>query len=229
MKRCGRNWASRLRSAPRNCSTTVFDLVSQQSLHKFYFTRTREPFLVFSALVIWLFLGAYWPRLGEALRPIYAVSERRLASPLLAIPVLLLVLNGLCPYLGIKSRYSFSMFSGLQTEGELWNHYVIPRSVRVFSTMDRLVEIHQSNVHILAQVSEENSRLVYLHFRKIILRELKNDAGTKFNVTYSYEGKRVEVQDARNDPELSHSLPFLQRKLLNYRVVDDPDRTEWRR
>lgn len=39
----------------------------------------------------------------------------------------LLLFNGLCPYLGIKFRCSFSMLANLRVDHDRWNHFFMPR------------------------------------------------------------------------------------------------------
>lgn len=61
-----------------------------------------------------------------------------------AVPALgaaLLVVNALCPYLGLKTDTSFEMFSGLRTEPGAWNHLLLPQAVRVFGLQDHAVTV----------------------------------------------------------------------------------------
>lgn len=44
---------------------------------------------------------------------------------------LLLVVNGLSPYLGLKFRYSFAMVSNLRADDSRWNSLVVPRWLRL--------------------------------------------------------------------------------------------------
>ncbi|GLP83128.1 HTTM domain-containing protein [Mycobacterium antarcticum] len=84
----------------------------------------------------------------------------RLGQPVLALGILLLVVNGLSPYLGFKTESTFTMFSNLRTEGGYWNHLFIPASVRVFGYQDQLVRITGSNDPALEARTRDGSRLV---------------------------------------------------------------------
>jgi hypothetical protein len=41
------------------------------------------------------------------------------------------LLNGFSPYLGIKTRMSFAMFSNLRVDEDRWNHYLVPKRVNL--------------------------------------------------------------------------------------------------
>ncbi|MBJ7289586.1 HTTM domain-containing protein, partial [Williamsia sp.] len=68
-------------------------------------------------------------------------SGRRLWHPILVVAVALLLVNAACPYLGLRSESTFTMFSNLRTEQGAWNHVLIPETVRVFGSQDRLVTV----------------------------------------------------------------------------------------
>ena len=44
---------------------------------------------------------------------------------------LILIVNGMSPYLGVKYRFSVAMLSNLRVDQERWNSYVIPKWVRL--------------------------------------------------------------------------------------------------
>ena len=71
-----------------------------------------------------------------------------------------LVVNGLSPYLGLKTESTFTMFSNLRTEGGYWNHLVVPASVRVFGYQDQLMRITGSNDPTLQERTRDGTRLV---------------------------------------------------------------------
>lgn len=49
----------------------------------------------------------------------------------------LLLLNELSPYLGLKTKYSLTMWSNLRVDPGRWNSAVLPEAVRVFEHVDR--------------------------------------------------------------------------------------------
>ena len=64
-----------------------------------------------------------------------------LGHPILLLGTTVLVVNALCPYLGLKTDSSFEMFSNLRTEPGGWNHLLVPESVRVFGGQDGAVRV----------------------------------------------------------------------------------------
>ena len=59
-----------------------------------------------------------------------APSRRRYAGVLLLLPALV-VLNGLSPYLGLKTRTAWQMYSNLNLSAEYSNHFIIPLSLDI--------------------------------------------------------------------------------------------------
>jgi len=99
-------------------------------------------------------------RLGAPGPPRYPARTLRLRHPVLLAGALLLVVNALCPYLGLKTDSSFEMFSNLRTEPGAWNHLVVPETVRVFGYQDQLVRVVASNDPALVARSNGGTRLV---------------------------------------------------------------------
>ena len=62
--------------------------------------------------------------------PIEACPGRRYATVLLLLPALVL-LNGLSPYLGLKTRTAGQMYSNLNLDGAASNHFITPYSLDV--------------------------------------------------------------------------------------------------
>ena len=62
--------------------------------------------------------------------PIEACPTRRYAGVLLLVPALVL-LNGLSPYLGLKTRTAWQMYSNLNLAANSSNHYLIPYSLDI--------------------------------------------------------------------------------------------------
>ena len=71
-----------------------------------------------------------WPARPAPLAPIEARPGRRCAGVLLLVPALV-VLNGLSPYLGLKTRTAWQMYSNLNLDAATSNHYLIPYSLDI--------------------------------------------------------------------------------------------------
>jgi hypothetical protein len=130
----------------------------------------------------------------------------------------LLVLNGMSPYLGLKTETSFSMFSNLRTEGSQPNHLFVPNWLKLTALQDDLVEVSASDNRVLQDYTESNSLLPYFEFR----RECSRIPGD-FWVDYRRNGVRIHfarTNGVSSDPVLVKPQPWLLTKLLVFRPVD---------
>jgi hypothetical protein len=129
----------------------------------------------------------------------------------LLVPVLVF-LNGLSPYLGLKTENSFSMFSNLRTEGNVTNHYLVPASFQVFDYQKDVVEIISSTDSVLQEAAAENKVWVFFEFKNYVAKR------KPARVTYLRNGQRQEFvlrAAAPGDPLLTRDL--LLGKLLRFR------------
>ena len=85
--------------------------------------------------------------------------------PLWIFP-LLVVLNGACPYLDLKTTTAFSMFSNLRTEDGHNNHLFLPR-LPLFGYQDDLVAVLEANDPQLAGLARSGDLLPWFEFRRI--------------------------------------------------------------
>lgn len=142
----------------------------------------------------------------------------RLSHPVYALPVLLILLNGASPYLGLKTETSFAMFSNLRTEGRGTNHLLVTREARLTEHQDDLVTIERSSDAELERLSDHGYRLTWFEFRSYLSRKAQAGDGP-ISVGYVRRGERRFVADATADPELSQPDQWLARKLLYFRPV----------
>lgn len=132
--------------------------------------------------------------------------------------ILLAIINGLCPYLGLKTQGSFTMFSNLQTEAGEWNHLLMPEGVR-FSDQyqDRLVRVVASSDTVLNKKYVEPGLLATeFELRRRIM------AQPSLSLTIERDGQEVVIDRADRDASLGKPLDLLSRKLLVFRPVS-PD------
>jgi hypothetical protein len=134
----------------------------------------------------------------------------------LIIP-LLVFLNGISPYLGLKTESSFAMFSNLRTEGGVSNHLIVPASVQIFDYQKDLVEIKSSSDKVFRKYVRQNKMVVYPHFQRMVL--MRKPA----NVTYVYKGqeKTFEMASAAPNDPLLQQQPYWFRKLIRFRAVSE--------
>ncbi len=168
--------------------------------------------LIFVPMGAWLVSSLFrsMPSNVEASQPL------RLWGPAwMAILPLLAVVNGLCPYIGLKTQTSFAMFSNLRTEQGRFNHLFLPASMQVFQYQKEL--IHVTKAPTAFTPSAEGVDVVPLEFRRRFARLHKGD-----EVTFTRDGvpgTLVKGERAATDKDLTKPLGFLQAKLLRFRPI----------
>lgn len=137
-------------------------------------------------------------------------------APLWALPVVV-VLNGLSPYLGLKTETSWAMYSNLRTE-TLPNHFVVPVSAKIFGYQDDLVAIVETTLPALRDYAQDDVRITYFELRRIC-----RAATEDFTATYRRRGevRTLAVTDGvASDPDACRPHPWIVGKLLRFRPVD---------
>jgi hypothetical protein len=137
------------------------------------------------------------------------------ASPglLLVVPTLV-VLNGLSPYLELKTAYGWNMYSNLETVNGQTNHLLVPRTLGLSNVQRDLVRIRATNDPGLALYVTERYDLPF--------RQLRAYLSSRPGVHLVYErGGRPHVADpVANDPALVRPVPAWKQKLQPFRAVD---------
>ena len=132
------------------------------------------------------------------------------------LPVLLLV-NGMTPYLGFKTEASFAMFSNLRTEVRS-NHLFMPEWLKMAGYQEDLVRIHTSSDPQLARMATRGQQMTWFDFRTLTRRL----PGTT-SVTYTRGGTRHEVPSIGAVAALDDGPSAIPRRLLRFRVVEPLD------
>ena len=130
-----------------------------------------------------------------------------------AVVVAVFVVNGLSPYLGFKTENSFSMFANLRTEGSYWNHYIVPRGLRILSFQDDLVTVIASSDPWMQRMAETGEEKIFFEFRRAAAERPAE------SVTYRRGDRQFEVARIGDDPVLSGSVPAWQDRWLWFRPV----------
>jgi hypothetical protein len=157
----------------------------------------------------------------------------------------LVVLNVLCPYLGLKTENSFAMFSNVLTEGDIahWNSLILPQSMRVFHFEDHLVVV--KSVRLVDTVDpadapdaedvasaadsgnapglpelrpDDRFQLVEFEFRRNVAMACHHYK-QPIEIDYEIDGVPHHVADAHKVPELANGNGYLLEKLLYFRKV----------
>ncbi len=154
---------------------------------------------------------------GERPRVDAAASPLRLAPRWLAVVPAIVVLNGLTPYLELKTGYGWNMYSNLRTVDGDSNHFLITRSLPILDVQEDLVTILSSSDRHLQIYADLGWDLPYLQFRAYLSRHPGSD------VRYRRRGAVHDLAHASDDPALVADVPAWQEKLLAFRAVDQAD------
>ncbi len=142
-----------------------------------------------------------------------------------ALPVLL-VAWALCPYLGLRTTGTFTMFSNLMTEGATSNHLLLRSNpLKIWSYQEDTVRIlaldprhARSPRHVLP-----GFLLPVVEFKKRLLR-WEREGLTAMAGVFEYSGRRYETDDVvRNNPWRLEGRDLAMR-LLGFRQIDDSGR-----
>lgn len=165
---------------------------------------------VYSFLFIILFLRSLSQK-----SQLHPSAGFRLPTVGFALFPVLVFLNGICPYLGLKTESSFAMFSNLRTENGLTNHFFIPTSAQVFDYQKDMIEIVSSSDLKLRKLADEQKLIPFFQFKNYV---------AKFRpaqVEYIRAGEHhtFDLAAAPANDELLHRSSIILRKLLGFRAI----------
>ena len=139
--------------------------------------------------------------------------NRRRSSLLLLIPCLVL-LNGLGPYLGLKLRSAWQMYSNLRVDDAGSNHFLIPRSLDIGGFLaDSVVIVSTSDGLLNEQYVETGARMPYFALHAYLAEH------PEVELAYIRSGQYRAIARAGDSPEFSTRPPLLLRKLLTFRPL----------
>ena len=157
--------------------------------------------------------------------------------PLLVFP-LLLVANGMGPYLGYKTVPAFSMFSNLRTEDGRTNHMFL--GVHGLAPLQNdLVEIVDSSSERLRAMGAGGLRITYFELRRLLSGDMRRThafvvvgrptvaevAAPGFWIDYRHRGHTVHVARAdASGHEVFQRHGWFLSKLVAFRLVHPNDR-----
>ena len=137
-----------------------------------------------------------------------------------AVLVIIVALNGLPPYLGIRDQSSLAMFSNLRTSGGSTNHLFMPVSIRLSDRQDDIVVLGESNDDNLSDFREAGYDMTWFEFRRHLAKQ-----GCGFTVTYTRNGVTETLSlpiDANHEAFVPP--PWWLRKLLWVNLVAPRDK-----
>lgn len=192
-------------------AVTGWDAVQSRAVSRY---STEVVWLLYTGVVGTVLVVAWW----NARREMQPEASFRLRGFAWAVAVVFIA-NGMSPYLGFKTENSFAMFSNLRTEGPYWNHYFVPRSTRVLSFQDELVEVVSSNDPSLEASAAKGGRIVFHTFHRHVSER------PDVSVVYRRGGQVHHVPRVADDPVLSVSPPAWRNRWLWFRPVLPPEQT----
>jgi hypothetical protein len=133
------------------------------------------------------------------------------------IPIIVFM-NGLSPYIGLKTENSYSMFSNLRTEGGVSNHFIIPATFQIFDYQKNVVEIISSTDKNLQEMAKEDKLLVQFEFNNYIKEHKPR------YVEYLLNGqKKIFNVSEKSSYKAVHENPYLLYKLMKFRNFNKHD------
>lgn len=167
--------------------------------------------LIYNLIFLYIIIRYYFRRSEVVVDQFYSISK----TAFWVMPFIVLM-NGFCPYLGLKTESSYSMFSNLRTEGGFSNHYVIPASFQIFDFQKKYVELVSSSDGFLQKAADEHSKMILFHFQRYL--RAKKPA----RVEYIFNGKKeVFVSIGAGTTRPIQKDFYLFTKLFNFRLFKD--------
>lgn len=145
-------------------------------------------------------------------------------SPLQLL-LLLTVLNGISPYIGLKTATNFSMFSNLRVEGSNTNHLFMPVSYQVSDFQNDTVTILSTNNSYLQGFIVRNERMTYFQLSRFLSENLSKD----IRVTFLRSGDKQTINLSRKSAPVFIESSWIARKLLLFRGIpkSGPTPCQW--
>ncbi|MFM8528195.1 MAG: hypothetical protein ACKOD2_00680 [Ilumatobacteraceae bacterium] len=154
----------------------------------------------------------------------FMVAERRAlrAERIVLVPVarwlllvpLLAVVNGVLPYAGVKTAYSWNMYSNLVTAPGYENGLLVPTGWGWDGRQADLVQIVDSSDPGLRRYLDADYLIPFEMFRDY------TSSRPSLSVVYRRGGELVTVPEAGVHPELSRPISVWRRKLGGLRSID---------
>lgn len=164
-----------------------------------------------TALLALVVVACFAPRPQRHSTP---VSGRRHVPMLLLVGPGLAALNGLTPYLELKTGFGWNMYSNLRTVAGQTNHLLLPGTLDLTHAQRDLVTVLSSTDPTLQRLHDEDYGLTFSEFRNYAHR-FPDSA-----VTYRWQGRVHHAARLGDDPVVGGPVNVAAQKLISFRVVD---------
>lgn len=138
------------------------------------------------------------------------------------VPVLL-VFNGLCPYLGLKTQTAFSMFSNLRTEMRQTNHLFMPVSFRLADYQEHMVIVEETNSPRLRPYMSSQEWVPLFELRRAAVEDDRRDLRIAYRHVGSSERIVADRAASSDAGEVFDAPLWIEHKFLSFRAVPPID------
>jgi hypothetical protein len=134
--------------------------------------------------------------------------------------VVIALLNGVSPYLGIRTLSTFSMYSNLRVEPDYTNHCFMPKSANLLPYLGDTVKIiGSSDPYFTELVNSPTQRLPYLSLCSYLAEMDDRGKGQDYEVTFERNGTSHSA--IRGGAIPADCPAWILRKLLRYGPIGD--------
>ena len=142
-------------------------------------------------------------------------------NPLLWVIPVLFFLNGLNPYLGLNTENSYAVFSNLRTELHRSNHLLVRKTAYLSSCQTDYVKVLETSRELPKRIALQKM-VSQCELRNTIAEMAKKvKSGEVLRIRYLKNEEEVIVENAYADPYFSKPYPYLVRKLMRFKPVDE--------
>lgn len=127
---------------------------------------------------------------------------------------LLVVANGLTPYLELKTGYGWNMYANLRTVDGDSNHLLVRRTLPLTDEQQDVVRIVDTNAAGLLRYQRTDYGLTWRQLRAYMARVPSR------SITFERAGDQIELDRASDMPELVEPVPAWREKVQLFRAVD---------
>ncbi|MGH9186294.1 MAG: hypothetical protein ACRD0U_10850 [Acidimicrobiales bacterium] len=148
-----------------------------------------------------------------------SAPSRRLVGRLgwLWVVPVIAVVNGVTPYVEVKTGYGWNMYANLVTVDGEGNHLVVRRTLPLTDQQDELVTILASSDQGLQWYADHGWLLAWPQFRAHLAQH------PAVSIRYARAGTVHDLARAADDAALVAPVPTWRQKLLLFRAVDSQD------
>jgi hypothetical protein len=164
-----------------------------------------QVFAVAAVAATVTFLRKHRAPAADPLRPHHA---------LFALVPLLVVLNGLTPYLELKTGYGWNMYANLRTVDGDSNHFLVRGTLPLTDEQADVVEIVDTNSAALGRYAANDYALTYRQLRTFLAEH------PRVRITYKRGTEVVALERADDRPELVEPQAAWREKVQLFRAID---------